>query len=44
MKRILAALLALALVLVLTVQAACAATLKLSEVHAEGYPTTLADR
>ena len=36
--------LALALVLVLTVQAACAATLKLSEVHAEGYPTTLADR
>lgn len=39
-------LLTLALVLVMTLAAAAAnaVTLKLSEVHAEGYPTTLADR
>lgn len=36
--------LALALVLVLCAATAGAVTLKLSEVHAEGYPTTLADQ
>ena len=36
--------LALALALVLCAATAGAVTLKLSEVHAEGYPTTLADQ
>ena len=42
MKKLLT--LALALVMVLTVASASAVTLKLSEVHVEGYPTTMADR
>ena len=43
MKKWITLALALALVLVLGT-ANAATTLKLSEVHAEGYPTTLADR
>ena len=42
MKKLLT--LVLALVLVLSVASASAVTLKLSEVHIDGYPTTLADR
>lgn len=42
MKKLLT--LALALVMVLSVATASAVTLKLSEVHIEGYPTTLADQ
>jgi len=42
MKKLLT--IALALVLVLSVATASAVTLKLSEVHIEGYPTTLADQ
>ncbi len=42
MKRLLT--LAVAAAMTLSVAAASATTLKLSEVHAEGYPTTLADQ
>ena len=42
MKKLLT--IALALVLVKSVATASAVTLKLSEVHIDGYPTTLADR
>ena len=42
MKRLMT--LALALALALCAATAGAVTLKLSEVHAEGYPTTLADQ
>ena len=42
MKKLLT--LALAIVMVLSIATASAATLKLSEVHVEGYPTTLADQ
>ena len=41
MKKLLT--LAVAAAMTLSVAAASATTLKLSEVHAEGYPTTLAD-
>lgn len=42
MKKLLT--LAVAAAMTLSVAAASATTLKLSEVHAEGYPTTLADQ
>lgn len=42
MKKLLT--LAVATAMTLSVAAASATTLKLSEVHAEGYPTTLADQ
>ena len=43
MKKLLTLVLALALIMSVAV-ASAATTLKLSEVHAEGYPTTLADQ